>query len=660
MKPWSKTVHLYQLILVFCLVAAMACPVLAAKRTALVIGNSNYAASPLANPVNDATDMARALRQIGFDVIIEINADERTIKKSIDLFFTRLKQSQIGLFYFAGHGMQIGGHNYLIPVNADISTASDVEYESVDAGRVLGKMETAGNRLNIVILDACRDNPFKRSFRTGSQGLAQMDAPKGSIIAYATSPGGVAADGSGRNGIYTKYLLQNIGRPGLTIQEFFNEAGRSVMEETNDKQIPWVSSTPVPRVFLAGGMPGDQDLQPVRPQPAQPSPTIPDKAQLYVVTDPGGGEVRIMNIVEKYYDGIELDPGRYKLEGSMAGYRTKTGWITIDGPGDVDVTLTLTPETAAPAVAAPSVTPPAQTTPRTDPAASQPASAAGQTSSPRAGDVWKEPMTGMEFVWVPGGCYMMGSPLAGKTSQLNMEKKPLWYRALAVVSSILPYGCVSSSTNNRSYVDIHGYYENETPAHEVCLDGFWIGKYEVSQGQWKKIMGNNPSHFKSGDDFPVENVSWNDAKAYIQKLSRESGNRFALPTEAQWEYAARSGGKNEKYAGGSNVDSVAWYWDWDNSGRKTHRVGTKAPNGLDIYDMSGNVREWCEDVYDNNAYSKHTRSNPVVASGGSARVNRGGSWNNSPKNVRAADRGWLSPAIRGSYLGFRLAHPRID
>ena len=227
---------------------------------------------------------------------------------------------------------------------------------------------------------------------------------------------------------------------------------------------------------------------------------------------------------------------------------------------------------------------------------------------------WKDPVTGMEFVRVPGGCYQMGS---------------------------------NSSDS----------YANEKPVHGVCLDGFWMGKYEVTQGQWKKIMGSNPSKFQSGEDFPVEQVSWNDAQQYISKLKQLSGNSFFLPTEAQWEYAARSGGRDQIYAGGNDIDRVAWYNS--NSGNKTHRVGIKAPNGLGIYDMSGNVWEWWEDEYDKNAYSKHDRNNPVVTSGGISRVLRGGSWNFNPGNVRAAIRGRNSADHRNSNMGFRLCLSRV-
>jgi|GEM_PF-59834 len=230
----------------------------AATRTALVIGNGDYDSAPLKNPANDAVDMAKALRELGFEVIEKTNASKREMILAVDEFAKRLRNAEIGVFYFAGHGMQIHGRNYLIPVKAHVTSETDVQFEAMDAGRVLGKMQDAGNKLNIVILDACRDNPFKRSFRTETVGLAQMDAPKGSIIAYATAPGSVAADGHGRNGLYTKHLLKSLAASGLTVQDVFMETGMGVMKETGDKQIPWISSTPVPRYYLAsrGTSPG--------------------------------------------------------------------------------------------------------------------------------------------------------------------------------------------------------------------------------------------------------------------------------------------------------------------------------------------------------------------------------------------------------------------
>lgn len=199
--------------------------------------------------------------------------------------------------------------------------------------------------------------------------------------------------------------------------------------------------------------------------------------------------------------------------------------------------------------------------------------------------------------------------------------------------------------------------DNEKPVHVVCVNDFYIGKYEVTQEQWKAVMGNNPAFFSScGNNCPVENVSWDDAQDYINKLSEKTGKKYRLPTEAEWEYAARSGGKKEKWSGTSNFDELEDYaWFLDNSGKKTHPVGKKKPNGLGLYDMSGNVWEWVKDGYDQAYYKKSPKVNPRGPESGASRVRRGGGWVSVPGNVRAAIRAGDDPDVGFSYLGFRLA-----
>ncbi|MBI4776039.1 MAG: SUMF1/EgtB/PvdO family nonheme iron enzyme [Deltaproteobacteria bacterium] len=226
--------------------------------------------------------------------------------------------------------------------------------------------------------------------------------------------------------------------------------------------------------------------------------------------------------------------------------------------------------------------------------------------------VWVDPIMGMKFSWVPGGCYEMG--------------------------------CGSWTSNCD---------EDEKPLHEACVDGLWLGKYEVTQGEWKKLMGSNPSYFQNGDSYPVEQVSWNGVKEFIERLnSRSSDGSYRLPTEAEWEYACRSGGKPEKFSGGNEVDRLAWHDS--NSESSTHAVSVNDSNGLGIFEMSGNVREWCEDVYDKNAYAKHSRNNPVITYGGFDRVNRGGGWVSNAEDVRCSNRDWNHPDGRYGGLGFRL------
>ena len=196
-------------------------------------------------------------------------------------------------------------------------------------------------------------------------------------------------------------------------------------------------------------------------------------------------------------------------------------------------------------------------------------------------------------------------------------------------------------------------YSNEEPTHKVSLSDFYIGKYEVTQEEWEAVMGKNPSHF-NGSNRPVEQVSWNDCRDFITRLNRLTGLNFSLPTEAQWEYAARGGNKSKgyKYSGSNTIGDVAWYTN--NSSSKTHDVGTKAPNELGIYDMSGNVWEWCKDWYDSSYYSTSPSANPTGPSSGSFRVFRGGSWNNNARLCRVSNRGYNRPDDSGHGLGLRL------
>lgn len=212
------------------------------RRTALVIGNGAYTSGHLKNPVNDAQDMAAAIKKAGFAVTLKKNANHREMMESIEDFGNALKRGGVGLFYYAGHGVQLGGVNYLLPIGARINKEGDVRYEAVDAGRVLTEMETANNGFDIVILDACRDNPFGRSVRSSSRGLAIVtNAPTGTFISYSTGHGQVARDGTGRNSPYTKALLENISKPGLTINEVFMSVRSKVKRETG--QVPWELSS---------------------------------------------------------------------------------------------------------------------------------------------------------------------------------------------------------------------------------------------------------------------------------------------------------------------------------------------------------------------------------------------------------------------------------
>ena len=219
--------------------------VLAQPRTALVVGNGAYREAPLKNPVSDARDVAAKLRELGFEVIERLDADRQTLRLALREFEQRLRQQRgVGLFYYAGHGVQLKGQNYLIPVGVDIREEFEVPDEAVDADAVLRAMESAGNELNIVILDACRNNPFVRGFGSSGRGLARMDGPVGTFIAYATAPGAISRDGNtSRNSPYTRALLAAMSTPGLGLEQVFKQVLVTVEQETGGAQIPWVASS---------------------------------------------------------------------------------------------------------------------------------------------------------------------------------------------------------------------------------------------------------------------------------------------------------------------------------------------------------------------------------------------------------------------------------
>jgi uncharacterized caspase-like protein len=240
------------------------------ERVALVIGNAEYKVGPLRNPVNDVRDITQVLGDMGFDVIKLENANRRQIVTAADEFYQRLKNARVALFYYSGHGMQVKGRNYLIPIGIRLRSESDIEFEAVDAGRILGKMEDARAETNIIILDACRSNPFARSYRSNDAGLARMDAPKGSYIAFATAPGSVADDGTGRNGVFTEHLLKNIVIPNLDIDDIMKRTRRGVALATSDQQIPWSSSSLMGDFFFST-IAGLSQESP-SPAPAPPRP----------------------------------------------------------------------------------------------------------------------------------------------------------------------------------------------------------------------------------------------------------------------------------------------------------------------------------------------------------------------------------------------------
>jgi formylglycine-generating enzyme required for sulfatase activity len=517
------------------------------RRTALVIGNAAYETGFLRNPVNDARAMAKVLEELSFDVTLRENLDQKQMKREIQAFGEKLQEGGVGLFYFAGHGIQVNGRNYLIPVGAAIEHEKQVEYEAVDMGAVLSEMDFAHARMNIVIIDACRDNPFARSFRSMAQGLASIDAPSGTLIAYATAPGSVANDGAGENGVYTGELIKAMVQPGLKIEDVFKQVRSAVREATEGRQVPWESSS------LEGDFYFLRPLQPAEQKAmTQPKPSPPAESER-----------------------PDVGPVEQSARGEKPARNLKT---------------------------------------------------------------WKEPVTGIVFVWVPGGCFLMGSP---------------------------------KSEQERS--------EDEGPVHEVCVDGFWMSQTVVTNAQFRQFQKDHDSreiagHSLNGDSQPAVFVSWVDANNFSQWLTGQNGGQynFRLPTEAEFEYACRAGSEASRYWGEDATraciyENVGDYTaerqlgikpvhECDDGYAATAPVGAFRPNGFGLFDMLGNVLEWCSDVYGVDSYVRHDRTNPqnTNESMGQSRVIRGGCWRSSTGAVRCAVRGSGLPNSTRDDLGFRI------
>lgn len=326
------------------------------RRVALVIGNAAYkAVSPLDNPTNDAQDMADVLRGFGFAVNLKLNASKQDMQQSLRELGAELKRGGVGLFYYAGHGVQSNGQNYLIPVDANISSEAELEARSVDLTQVLGLMGDAKNGVNVVILDACRNNPFARSFRPASRGLAPVDdAPVGTYIAYATGPGSIASDGTGRNGLFTQYLLESLRGPDTGVENVFKRVRRFVQEATGGKQITWeLSSLTVDLAFNPRSVTqAAQNPQP-RIDPAAFEPALwneikdrrkPDEYRVYLALYPNGRyatQARAhINALPQATPAVIQDPARVMIGAWFGAYAYGTRAASV--PASVPFKLTIT------------------------------------------------------------------------------------------------------------------------------------------------------------------------------------------------------------------------------------------------------------------------------------------------------------------------------
>ncbi|MFM8332300.1 MAG: SUMF1/EgtB/PvdO family nonheme iron enzyme [Candidatus Methylumidiphilus sp.] len=571
--------------LVLALLLSLALQPAWAERKALIIGNANYAERRLQNAGNDADDIAVKLTALGFRVTPVKDADKRALNEQLEKFRASLAAEDDAVIYYAGHGAQSQGVNYLIPLQATIHRDKDLQYEAVDLQRVLDALDPVQTGLKLVILDACRNNPYPGSDRSGSRGLARVvEVPNQPLLWFAAAPGEVADDGAGRNGLFTGQLLKFLDKPGLKAEDVFKQVTRAVIAATQGKSIEQhpqpVGQTLVDFYFAEAVRP------PPEPGPG-PNPQSLELALWNSIQNSQDPAV-FKDYLRQYPQGVFAATARSKL----AEWQARVELALWDKIKDS--------QTAADFE---------------DYLRQYPQGKFVKLANRKLNDLQPPPIPyGIEMVRIPGGTFQMGcGPKDGECR------------------------------------------DDEKPRHAVTLGSFAIAKTEVTQGQWKAVMGSNPSSFKDcGDDCPVESVSWDDAQAFIEKLNKLTQHRygFRLPTEAEWEYACRAG-QETLYCGGDDVDAVAWY-GYEKAGKTTHPVKGKKPNSHGLYDMSGNVWEWVQDGGHPNYRDAPKNGSAWETGADEFHVIRGGYWYVVAGVVRCAYRNGNLPNNRFGSLGFRL------
>ena len=483
-----------------------------AAKLAFVVGMDQYRQiKPLHNAAADAQTMADTLQRLGYSVVHTSNRDQRSLKDDLRKFVGRVQPGDEVVVFYSGHGVQIDGRNYLLPIDVRADEPSQVRDDAVALSSLLNDLRRAKPRLTVAIIDACRDNPFEGSGKAiGGRGLAGEAPATGEMVMFAAGEGQQALDQLGkadtvRNGLFTRVLAQEIQKPGVSVDQVLRNTRKEVV-----RLAATVGHNQVPALY--DQVVGDFYFVPPRSGAAPPTQRQP------------------------------VEP---------------------------------------------------------------------------------------EMVRIQAGSFVMGSP------QNEKERS-----------------------------------DNEGPQRQVSVRAFELGKTEVTQGQWKAVMGRNPSwSSECGDNCPMKRVSWDDAQVYIQKLNQKTGRVYRLPSEAEWEYAARAGCATPFNVGGQCSEKIEvseasfngrYSYNGSNKGadRELTDVGSFKANNWGLSDMHGSVAEWVQDCYEEN-YSKGQESDGSAHRGSdgacSSRVIRGGSFVNSPPDLRAAYRFMLAPAARSIALGFRLA-----
>ena len=595
---------------------------LAERRVALVIGNSAYHSAPqLKNPVGDARAVESALGRLGFEVLLGTDLDIDAMRSLLRAFGLAAEGADLAVFFYAGHGLQVAGHNYLIPVDAVLERESDLDFAAIDLQLVLKQLELASGN-SVILLDACRDNPFEtrlsramgaaRSTAALGRGLAPVETLGGALIGFATDPGEVALDGDGANSPFTEALLTHIETPGLEINALMTRVRADVVSRTGRLQRPWSTSSLLDEVYLAPAVaaPVAQGIDPV----------LAD-VERWKAADQDGSRAAVLGYLQEFPDGLFSDMARDRLaEMDVAPVAEETA-VALKAP-----------EPAPDLVA--------------DPASDAPPRSEAPTPAQGDSDCSRCPA----FVSLPGGTFRMGSSTGEATAAegpVTMIDLPPFAMSVGEIT-VAEY---------RRFVENSGY----RPAGG-CYVWTSAGKMRF-QGE----AGWAAPGFAVSDDMPAACVNWQDAEAYAQWLGKTTGQKVRLPSEAELEYAIRAG-RTDDYpfddtAAGAcaavNAADASSRFAWRNKAcddgyPELAPAGHFPPNAYGLLAVTGNLWEWAADCWAPSL--NEARANGAARTGGAceSRALRGGSWDDPVKNLRSAYRVGIPATRRQANVGFRV------
>ena len=530
------------------------------ERVALVLGNAEYSASPLKNPVNDARAMAALLEEAQFEVQLLENATYAQMEDALHAFGQKLSRARVALFYYAGHGVQSQGRNYLMPVDASVQKPHELRYQTLELGRILETMESAGSATNLVILDACRNNPFESAWRSEQRGLAPVRAPGGTFVAFATAPGEVAADGSGQHGLYTEALLQNLRTPGVPVELAFKRVRQNVLQASNQQQIPWdQSSLTTDFRFFPGAAP----------------PEIAEVPEPVVVCDEPCQQQRLTSMRAEFKELRERELER--PEAAELVRRWQAFLQTHQGRS-----ASVTEENTMRAKA------------RKQLAFWKQEQQALQSNEDQKRQqwrqgVWTEPATRMDFVAVEGDPFFrLGDLLADQPQWEEVAVPRFWMSRYEV--TLAQWEAVMKSPA-------------EAPPADSVQD--WV-KQTLRKG-WESAK-QVAQQYLPEKQIPVVGKTSSEIADFLSRLNalHPEGPEIRLPTAAEWEYACREGGRRTRFGTGKMTISLydanfqpeakrpAFVLGPGREDTKLAPVGSYEPNALGLYDLSGNAAEWVD------------------------------------------------------------------